>query len=349
MRPQHLLASIALLGAPVGPGCARPQPPLVAELATSPAPWPCVFTSDCLPDHLCAAGSCRPCQPGECTYCKNYGGCISDDVCAFDEICTSVSADSTRGDCQYSTCVFAGFPEEAKPPAIDIPVELSPADHDPDRPVPTPTDLLLAMFDSYLRVHDYTATLVRRQRVDGKLLPEEVIDLKFRDPHALYMRWRDSGREVLYARGKHQDRLRTHPGAPPDVTTDLDPTSAAAMAGNRRPLTEQGLGDFIDIIARDLRRAASRPQDGLQIVDLRGSDVDPRIHCIHLTFTAAAGYHAPRLEVCRYTATNLPSSVRVREHDLTLLESYEYRDLQVNVGLQDIDFDSRNPQYGFHR
>ena len=31
----------------------------------------------------------------------------------------------------------------------------------------------------------------------------------------------------------------------------------------------------------------------------------------------------------------------------TLIESYDYADLKVNVGLTDTDFDSQNPKYGF--
>jgi hypothetical protein len=225
----------------------------------------------------------------------------------------------------------------------------------PVDPTPPPTAdpraALLAMEGAYARVRDYTVTMTRRERVKGKLLPLETMQVKFRKPFSIYTRWTGSvhrGREALYVRGKNDNKLRAHQGSFPDVTVDIDPRGSLAMKGNRHPITDGSLGDLIALLVRDLKRAESRPQDGAQIRDLGESDRHgQRIRCFDATFAVADGYYAPHVQVCMFTATNLPSRVQVWDARDQLLEDYEYRDLRTNVGLRDIDFDSTNPRYNF--
>jgi hypothetical protein len=204
---------------------------------------------------------------------------------------------------------------------------------------------------AYTTVRDYTVTMTRRERVKGKLLPQETMQVKFRKPYSIYTRWTGSvfkGREVLYVRGKNDNKLRAHQGSFPDVTVDIDPRGGLAMKGNRHPITEGSLGDLIGILVRDLRRAESRPQDGAIIKDLGESERHGQsVRCFDATFAVADGYYAPHVQVCMFTATNLPSRVQVWDARGQLVEDYEYRDLRTNVGLRDADFDSTNPRYNF--
>lgn len=218
-------------------------------------------------------------------------------------------------------------------------------------PAADPRAALLAMEGAYAGVRDYTVTMVRRERVKGKLLPQETMEIKFRKPYSIYTRWTGTahrGQEALYVRGKNGNKLIAHPGSFPDVTVSLDPKGNLAMKGNRHPITEGSLGDLIALLVRDLKRAETRPQDGAKIRDLGESDRHGhKVRCFDATFAVADGYYAPHVQICMFSATNLPSRVQVWDAREQLLEDYEYRDLKTNVGLRDADFDQQNPRYNF--
>ncbi|MEZ4449200.1 MAG: DUF1571 domain-containing protein [Nannocystaceae bacterium] len=208
---------------------------------------------------------------------------------------------------------------------------------------------LIAMESAYRSVRDYTATLTKRERVKGKLLPAEVIEVKFRRPYSVYMKWTGAahqGQEVLYVRGVNGGKLRAHPGSFPDVTVDLDPRGSMAMRGNRHPITEASLGDIVDKIVRDLRRGDARPGE-VTLQDLgpgqRGGEL---VRCVEARFSAP-GYYAPRVRVCLSARTRLPAWIQVWDAEDRLVEDYEYRDLKINVGLTDRDFAADNPGYHF--
>lgn len=333
--PHPLVLAVFALGVSVG--CSRPQ-------STPPEPTQptCTSASNCGPDRTCDAGACRPCQPGECDNCPDELACLGDADCPADQTCAA--SPTLHASC--TTCI-------ARQPAADPGARPT----DPTKPEPTappaadPKALLYAMEDAYSKVRDYTVTLVRRERVKGKLLPQETMQVKFRKPYSTYIRWTGSvykGREALYVRGKHGNKLRAHQGSFPDVTVDLDPRGSLAMKGNRHPITEGSLGDLIGLLTRDLKRAESRPQDGAIIKDLGESDQrGDRVRCFDAVFTVADGYYAPHVKICMFTATALPSRVQVWDAREQLLEDYEYRDLKTNVGLRDLDFDSTNPKYNF--
>lgn len=209
---------------------------------------------------------------------------------------------------------------------------------------------LEAMEDAYRKVRDYTVVFSKQERVKGKLLPRETIHVKFRKPYSLYMRWSGAvkaGQEVLYVRGKHDGKLRAHPGSFPDVTVGLAPTSSLAMKGNRHPITDASLGDVLRLMMNDLRRSRERPQDGVTMTDL-GEDTrhGARVRCIDTRFPAP-GYYAAHVRLCSFVASKLLSRVQVWDAKEQLLEDYEYRDLRVNVGLRDQDFAEDNPAYNF--
>ncbi len=50
-------------------------------------------------------------------------------------------------------------------------------------------EMLRAMAERYQRVTGYTAISIKREVVDGALLPQERVLLKFSKPFSVYMRW----------------------------------------------------------------------------------------------------------------------------------------------------------------
>ena len=208
---------------------------------------------------------------------------------------------------------------------------------------------IMAMEASYAKVSDYVATFHKQERIKNKLQRREVIQVKFRKPYSIYMKWRDGaykGREALYVRGKNNGQLRVHTGSFPDITVDIAPTNSLAMKGNRHPITEASLGGIVGLIVRDLRRSDARPQDRVELRDLNVSEQHGKlVRCFDARFPA--GYYGHHVELCMFVDSSLPSRVRVWDAEEVLLEDYEYRDLRINVGLRDLDFDSANPRYNF--
>ena len=95
--------------------------------------------------------------------------------------------------------------------AVLVPSFLSASD-----PKDALTSLLEQMELSYAKVKDYQAVFHKQERLEGKLLPEETIQLKFRKPLNIYMNWigeRLKGQEALYVRGQYENKLIAHRAA----------------------------------------------------------------------------------------------------------------------------------------
>lgn len=247
--------------------------------------------------------------------------------------------------------IEVGYRQAREVPGAAEVVVAAPAVKPPGAPgAVTPAQLLGAMEAAYRGVRDYTATLMKQERVKGKLLPRETIAVKFRRPYAIYMKWTGAvkaGQEVIYVRGRNDGKLTAHQGKFPDVTVALKPTSALAMAGNRHPITEASLGEVLALMLRDLKRSAERPQDGVTLVDLgEETRFGARVRCVEGRFPAE-GYYAPHLRICVFVASKLLSRVQAWDAAERMIEDYEYRELRVNVGLKDRDFETSNPAYNF--
>src|SRR3990172_2566551 len=78
-----------------------------------------------------------------------------------------------------------------------------------------PLEILSRMEREYAKINDYTANFRKKERVKGKVLPEENILLKFRKPFRVYMKWLDGpheGREAMYVQGRYVDKVVGHEG-----------------------------------------------------------------------------------------------------------------------------------------
>lgn len=210
------------------------------------------------------------------------------------------------------------------------------------------------MEKAYERVNDYTTTFHKQERVDGELLPVEQIELKFRKPFSVYMRWTgevNQTREVIYVEGWNNNKLRAHKGSFPDMTVNLRPDSGMAMQGNRHKITEAHFGHSIGVIARDARLAESRPQDRVRYVDLGERYVyGAKSRCFEARSPktgAISVYYAARAKVCFDLRTKMPTRIQVWSADGDLLEDYGFENTKINVGLTAVDFDPENADYNF--
>ena len=72
------------------------------------------------------------------------------------------------------------------------------------------------MASAYDGIQDYTALFLKRERVDGSLLPLETIDLRFQAPFKVYMAWRipHAGRVIVYVEGENDSKIRVNSASP---------------------------------------------------------------------------------------------------------------------------------------
>ncbi len=217
-------------------------------------------------------------------------------------------------------------------------------------------ELITRMERAWQGVRDYTCRFRTRTRdqESGELEPEQVILVKFRKPMSLYLKWLagpHQGREVLYVQGKDGDKMWVHNGGGfPFMTLCLDPAVCQALSGSRHPVTEVPLGFLIGVVARDVRRALARPQDGVHFWDHGRCQVYGRpSRCFEavLPEDPGAGYYCQRARLCLDLDTGLPTRVVIMDRQGLVLEELGYQDLRLNPGLAQADFDKDNPAYGF--
>jgi hypothetical protein len=205
---------------------------------------------------------------------------------------------------------------------------------------------------AYGEVRDYVAVLHRQERVRGELQAPEVIRLKFRKPFQLYMKWvgeAHAGRELLYAEGWNGNRLMAHEGGVLGfITLSLDPNGALALRHSRHPVTDTGIGRMLEAVSESLQRAVAAGE--LSVGGLSTHTVYGR-RCRRLEgrlpADPAKGYYAPRVVMDFDLESKLPLRIEIYDAGDRLMEQYGYEDLQVNVGLIDLDFDPTNPDYRF--
>jgi hypothetical protein len=223
-----------------------------------------------------------------------------------------------------------------------------------------------ALLNSRENINDYTATLVKRERIDGVLGVPEYIYIKVRNakattPFSTYMYFVKpvivKGREVIYVDGKNQNKMCAHEGgsglkaAIPDLW--LDPAGFLAMKGQRYPVTEIGLEN---LIVQLIARAQRDMNAGMCKVQFRkGATINNRkctmIQVVHPDKRAPYDFHVAQIFIddelqvpVRYVSYDWPEAEGVRPK---LIEEYTYLNVKLNNGFNDVDFDVDNPNYNF--
>lgn len=205
---------------------------------------------------------------------------------------------------------------------------------------------------------DYQAVFSKRERVKGRLGEPQTMHVKIRhEPFSVYLRFirPHEGREVLYVDGKNGGNLLAHETGIRGLagTIRLLPTSDRAMAESRFPITMMGMRTLVDgVIAQwehetqfgetNVKYYPEAKLGEMECYVIESSHPQPR---------KQFKYQLTRLYIEK--TTRMP--VRIEQYGFPtrpgepppLMEEYTYSNLRVNAGLADIDFDERNPNYGF--
>lgn len=212
--------------------------------------------------------------------------------------------------------------------------------------------ILQAMGERYQQVTDYTTIFLKQEVVNGSLLPEEFILMKFRKPFSVYMRWLmgpHEGRESLYVRGRYDGKLIGHEGGFFSfITLSLDPQDSLAMDGNRYPITEIGIGKLIARVLKDVEKGNT--EKVLRLTDKQTAEVFGRrswMITVQLPNDPRRGFSAPKFNLWIDMENGFPIKAEIFDWDGRKIESYAYKELELNVGLTENDFDRDYKSYRF--
>lgn len=235
---------------------------------------------------------------------------------------------------------------------------LAPTAHGQSAPVAPPAgmDRAIALLDEARRhfqnVRDYECRAISQERVNGVLLPEAVMTMKVRNqPFSIYLRSEspsaDAGMEICYVAGRNQGMMRVNPAGVAGLFGfwSVDTRDARAFEKNRHCITEAGLGNLLESMARywDMERRLNKT-----VVRFADDAIDgracTRIETIHPDRNAAS-FYGYRCFLWLDKATHLPVGAETYDWPRPggaeggdLLERYRYLGLRSNVGLGEDTF-----------
>lgn len=209
-------------------------------------------------------------------------------------------------------------------------------------------------------IKDYSATLIKRERIGDKLNEQEFMFVKIRqEPFSVYTYFlgpeKKKGQEAIYVASRNGGNIVGHGVGIERVagTVRLAPTSMLAMRGNKYPITEIGLFNLteklIDIGQKDLQYGEC------DVKTFPGAKINGRsCTCIQVThpvprknflFHVARVFYDDEMRIItRYEAYDWPHEQGGKP---VLTEEYTYLNVKVNNGFTDADFDENNPAYGY--
>jgi Protein of unknown function (DUF1571) len=218
------------------------------------------------------------------------------------------------------------------------------------------------------KINDYTATLVRRERIGDKLRVAEYSDVKIRNarktetgeqvPFSIYMCFKKptpiEGREVIWVEGQNENRILAHESPKSilgNIMVKLDPDGMIARRDSRYPIYDAGIRNLVVKLIEKGERDKS--VGDCEVKFFKGATINGRtctmMQVTHPTEKPEYDFHIAQIFIdeemqlpIRYASWDWPEE---KKGEKVLLEEYTYLDLKVNVGLTDEDFNPNNESY----
>jgi len=217
-------------------------------------------------------------------------------------------------------------------------------------------------------IKDYTAILQKQENIGGKVQGAQVLEVKVRhQPFSVYTKFlfpKDlNGQQAIYVEGQNDNKLIAH-GVGMERrlgTLRFEPDGFLPMRNQKYPITEMGILNLVDKLLevgyRDSQfgECEVKYTEGVRVGSGPAARECTMIEVIHPVPRQNFTFHIARIFVdnelnvpIRYESYDWPRRAG-RSGDSTpeLIEAYTYMNLQLNVGLTDLDFDSTNPAYAF--
>ncbi len=204
------------------------------------------------------------------------------------------------------------------------------------------------------KVADYRCYFTKQERVHDELLPEQGIDVSFRQqPFSVDMSWVKNPRRAKHATfvaGRfHEDGQDLAVFVPSGVLGALLPSGVRrsihgpeATSESRKTIDQFGFRNSLDLIIKFCELAKGHPEYDLRYIGKGRLNERP---CFmferHLPYTGADGDYPDRvLEVYIDQEWLVPTGCIAYSDDAKemLLGRYIHSDVEFNVGLTDVDF-----------
>ncbi len=215
-------------------------------------------------------------------------------------------------------------------------------------------------------INNYRVTFEKRERINGDLGELEAMELKVRHvPNfSVYMKWKvgDTGRQLLYNDEYDDKQMIVKLGGLKGrimPALKLDPFGTEAKAGARYPVTEAGIAGMIRQMIVHRENDLNHGQ-GVECVRLANQVFDEReCYCFKYEYSEPkfnalyrksivlmdTRYHVP-LKVTNYTWSDNAEGMTPEQLDeMTLIEDYAFRQLDMGAKLVAEDFSRDNPSY----
>ena len=250
------------------------------------------------------------------------------------------------------TTVVTVANESAEPTSFGDQLERREGEH-PLAPLIRVAEQALEYIDA--EIQDYSATLVKRERVGGKLLDPQTVHVKIRhQPFSAYLYFIEpfEGQECLFVEGQNNGNMLCRAGdwRRSLGIVSLKPHGLLAMNGQKYPIVKIGIRNLTD----ELKTVASEHLgiDDCLVSTSGGTRVGGRpvtmIEVTHsqrrpnLPFSQARVYIDNELGIpIRYASWTWPDKPG---EDPQLEEEYSYTDLRINNGFSDGTFSQENPE-----
>jgi hypothetical protein len=211
------------------------------------------------------------------------------------------------------------------------------------------------------KIGDYSATVVKRERIGNKLGDYEYMFVKIRHkPFSVYMYFLApaslKGQEVIYVNGANDGKMWAHGVGMQQTmfgTVSLKPDGIVAMRGQRYPITELGV---ITLVRRLIEVAEQDIKYGeCEVKYLPNAKINGRsttcVQVVHPVPRKNFLFHIARIFVddemnvpLRYESYDWPKEPGAAPE---LIEEYTYLNVKLNNGFTDADFDIHNTNYHF--
>jgi len=217
-------------------------------------------------------------------------------------------------------------------------------------PMEEPLRLLNLALKRYETVQDYSCLMIKRERIDGKIQPDNIISMKVRcQPLSIYLKWLEPratlGQEACYVAGQNDGKVRVKGagtlGLIGFVTLDLD--DSRVRKASRHGINEAGIGNLLQRLAAgwEMERRLNRTQ--VQIAEYTYN----KRRCVRVEATHPQDdgqMQFFRNVVYFDKESHLPIRVECYGWPLfgqgpgQLVEMYSYVNLQLNAGIPEETF-----------
>jgi hypothetical protein len=197
----------------------------------------------------------------------------------------------------------------------------------------------------------YIARLRRREQVAGRQKPEEVLLFKFRrEPFSVYFKWlgdEGKGREVVYVRGRYEDKIHTLlaagdvPLVPAGKKLALSPDNPLVQAASRHPITHAGICYLVGKYAQLATTNLARPGLLRYIGPISRPELPQSLEAVEQQILSGEEPLLPHggKRLWMFDPSNhLPVLVSTQDADGHEVEYYCYDRIQFGVPLDDADF-----------